>query len=182
MHCIYNLYIKKVRANNINSRLAGFFIFCIIMNACTAKKSKLTVIAEEYSSQLQQVKKTKAGSVSMLLVPSSTDNNNKTDLYSVRITLKTNQPVKQPGVMQYMNFNIKNSFYTIQGSDTMPCVICERIPGIGGNDFLYMTWFNKTRVKINADKNLRLLVTDTIAGFGETVFEIKNETLKKLEQ
>ena len=146
MHCIYNLYIKKVRANNINSRLAGFFIFCIIMNACTAKKSKLTVIAEEYSSQLQQVKKTKAGSVSMLLVPSSTDNN-KTDLYSVRITLKTNQPVKQPGVMQYMNFNIKNSFYTIQGSDTMPCVICERIPGIGGNDFLYMTWFNKTRVK-----------------------------------
>ncbi len=182
MHCICNLYIKKVRGNNINSRLVACFIICILINGCTTKKPKLAAIAGEYSGELQQFKKTKAGSISMLLMLSSADDNAGMDVYRARIILKANQPIKEPAVMQYMNFNISNGFYTVQGSDTMHSIVCERIPGISKNDFLYLVWFKKTKNKANTGQNLRLLIADTVAGFGETMFEVKSETLKKLEQ
>ncbi|MEP6748958.1 MAG: hypothetical protein ABJB86_14600 [Bacteroidota bacterium] len=106
-----------------------------------------------------------------LLQPFPGDENQcRNDVYNIRVILKSNEAVKK-ALMPYMNFGIRNSIRVLQGIDTLSCVACERIPGIAGNEFLYAIIFSKPPKNINNGK-LRMCITDTIAGFGVTSFNI----------
>ncbi|MEP6728594.1 MAG: hypothetical protein ABJC98_22415 [Bacteroidota bacterium] len=126
-----------------------------------------------YSEKPEQVKKVKAGEVRVLLRPAAKEIKNLENVqYNIRVTLFSNQALKSAAIIQYMNFGIKNSFSAIWGKDTLPCAICERVPGIGKNIFLYIISFNKKNMKTGKSDDWRLYINDTIAGFGKTVFEI----------
>jgi hypothetical protein len=182
MHCIYNLYIKEMKFNNnIQAGMLCLLIMGAGMATTTNKKAAVINLMTDTANGLIQVKNTNAGTVRVQLMPETgyDADDKKNTGYNVRITLKSNQLAKQAALMQYMNFDIRNCFYAVQGRDRLTCVVCERIPGISRNEFLYMTRFNKPLA--NAADNLRICIADTVAGFGITAFEIKKQALTKLE-
>ena len=171
---------SKLRA--ILKRLLPLFLL-----ACTACKSNEATMANLFadpSNGLIQVKKANAGTIVMQVMPGSRlinqENNNANNLYSVKLALRRNDKIKGAVNMQYMNFGIKNFFYAVEAGDTLPCIICERIPGINEKEYVYMTFFNKPRAEHAGAGDFRLLVADTIAGFGLAEFIINKDALKKL--
>ena len=178
MFCIYNLYTKEMkRNNNIQIGLLFLLITGISMVNGSIKKTGVNKLPADVVKELIQIKEAQAGTVRIEILPASpcVEKNMESDMYAIRVTLKSNQPVKQI-IMEYMNFGIKNSFWLVQGSDTLDCAICERIPGVRRNEFVYMTYFNRGMKK--NDSNLRVHMTDTISGFGKTVFDIDSLVLK----
>jgi hypothetical protein len=153
--------------------------------SCTTKRSKLAKLLSDPATGLVQVKKVNDKTIVMQVMPQTNlkqkNENTGTGFYKVKLALSSTENIKGNAAMQYMNFDIKNSFYAVRGTDTLPCAICERIPGINDKEYLYMTFFNKPVLQNGEDANLRLFVSDTMAGFGITEFEIKKEALKKLE-
>ena len=154
-------------------------LLCLfIVAVCLADFNKKTFMVSSltnHSYKLEQVKKVKAGEVRVLLRPAAQEIKNIENVqYNIRVTLLSNQAVKSAAIIQYMNFGIKNSFSAIWGKDTLSCAICERVPGISKNIFLYIISFSKKNIKTVKEDDLRLCINDTIAGFGKTVFEMKN--------
>ena len=153
--------------------------------SCINKKAKLAKLMMDPEYGLIQTKRWNNKTVVMELLPHNRkeqpDENADNRFYKVKLTLISNEQLKGNAMMQYMNFDIKNSFYAVQGNDTLPCVICERIPGISGKEFLYMACFAKEVPKMSCDNSLHVCIADTIAGFGTMAFEIKTEALRKLE-
>jgi hypothetical protein len=137
---------------------------------------------------LVQVKQGKTKSIIMQVLPRSTrqpvtDSVAAEDnLYRIRLTLKTNEKIAGYAEMQYMNFEIRNSLYAVQGKDTLPCIVCERIPGISEKEFLYITAFDKGAISKDNDWNLRIYMNDEVAGWGKHQFEIKHTVLQKLNE
>jgi hypothetical protein len=152
---------------------------------CNGKKAHLSSLMKDASSGLIQTKKINDKVVVMELLPDNSsgdlDKDAGNNLYRLKFTLISNETIKDKAEMQYMNFNIKNSFYAVQGKDTLPCAICERIPGISDKEFLYIVCFNRLQERNVDNSDLRLCIADTTAGFGLFAFEIKKEALTKLK-
>ncbi|MEP7280035.1 MAG: hypothetical protein ABI813_15415 [Bacteroidota bacterium] len=74
--------------------------------------------------------------------------------------------------MSYINFGMRKSLFAVRGRDTFPCTVCERIPGIIPNEFIYLAGFDQLDP---ASGIFRLCISDTLLGFGELSMEIKNE-------
>lgn len=181
MFCICNLYTREMKLNNkIQISMLCLFIIGISMANGSNKRTGVNKLPADVAKELVQVKAAQAGTVrvEMMLPDLNGEKNIESDMYTIRVTLKSFQPVKQT-IMQYMNFGMKNSFWMERGKEPLDCTICERIPGIRQNEFLYMACFN--RPAVNADDDtlpLRLYITDTIAGFGITVFNIDSRVFK----
>lgn len=170
MPCICNLYIKAMMrsADIVRSILCLFILAAVSASSCNKKKHVRKII---FNDDLIQVRNTRRGTVCIQLIPAAWYGTIKKDVYNIRITLKSNQPI-QPALLQYMDAGIKKNFRAVQDGDTLTCLVCERIPGIIANDFLYMTSYKIPTG--NNGSNLRIYITDTIAGFGVTAFEIKS--------
>ena len=185
-HFTCGLYTKAMR--NKNQERKYYWLLALMLLAggsCANKKMKLAKLMADTKNGLVQVKKVNNNSVVMEVLPQNDplqkNKNTGRGFYKMKLALRSNEKIKNNAAMQYMNFDIKNSFYAVQGSDTLPCVICERIPGINDKEYWYMTFFNKPVIQNGVKANLRLYIADTIGGFGKAVFEIKSEVLKKLE-
>ncbi|HTE10746.1 MAG TPA: hypothetical protein VK645_07245 [Chitinophagaceae bacterium] len=174
-----------MRNKNQERKYYWLLVMLLAVGSCTNKKMKLAKLMADTKNGLVQVKKVNNNTVVMEVLPQNDllqkNKNTGRDFYKVKLALRSNERIKNNAAMQYMNFDIKNSFYAVQGSDTLPCVICERIPGINDKEYWYMTFFNKPVIQNGEKATLRLYIADTIAGFGMMVFEIKGEVLKKLE-
>ncbi|MFT3935476.1 MAG: hypothetical protein QM726_17750 [Chitinophagaceae bacterium] len=178
MFCIYSLYTKGATKDNIF--LKKILLLCMFCFGCNGKQSAIDKANTNYAQEIMQVKKMPAGNTALQLLPAADKAGHVNGFCNMRILLTSNHALKKPGIMQYMNFDIKSSFYVVKGSDTLLPAICERIPGANENDFLYLTCFDKQKLLAgNADS--RLCVADTIAGFGNADFLISNNVLKQLD-
>ena len=182
--CTCGLYTKEMHCNK-EGRKYYWLLLLLAGASCTTKQAKLAKLLSDPAAGLVQEKKANNKTIVMQVMPQNDarqkSENTGTGFYKVKLALSSTENIKGNAAMQYMNFDIKNSFYAVQGADTLPCAICERIPGINDKEYLYMTLFNKPVPQNGEEANLRLFVSDTIAGFGITEFEIKKEALKKLE-
>lgn len=169
------------------SRIKHYAIIGLLL-ATTSCANRQTVIARllsEPANGLLQVKTNNQHTIAMEVMPNNTNTHtgtsNEPGFLRVKLTLRSNQKMKGSAVLQYMNFGIQHSLSLIRGADSLPCIICERIPGISEKEFLYLAFFDGTRILNNQGTVLQLLVADTVAGFGTTVFDIKIDAIKKLE-
>lgn len=101
--------------------------------------------------------------------------------YKIKFTLKTNERFTGNTMMQYMDFGMSNNFYAVQGSDTLICSVCERIPAISQAGYQYLALFNKPVGDDGLQNDLTITIADTVAGFGTTAFKIKRQVLKEME-
>ncbi len=127
-------------------------------------------------------KKMKEGSVQVELLPTAAPDANKNAAstgYVVRIKLKTNSPIRQKTLLQYMNFGMGKCFFAVQGGDTLVQTACEKIPCIDRNEYIYMACFHKP-AKV-ADSSLSIYVADLLAGFENSKFEFSSKTLQQLD-
>jgi hypothetical protein len=159
-----------------------FFLLLVLVNvSCNNDKSKSGKLNDQ-SNGLIQSKKINNKIIIMEMMPQNdTLKNSGNNFYKVRLTLRSDEKITGNAAMNYMNFEMKNNIYAIQGSDTMPCAVCERIPGINEKEFLYITLFDKHLLAKNNTDNLHIYVNDNVAGWGSSEFEIRNELLKKPE-
>lgn len=164
----------------------GAVYLLLAMISCTNRQPAVAKLLSDPANGLLQVKTTNLHTIVMEVLANNTgipagNHNNEPGFLRVKLALRSNEKIKGIADMQYMNFGIRNSLYIIRGADSLPCIVCERIPGISEKEFLYLALFNNAGIQHSTDTSLRLLVADTIAGFGTTVFDIKNNAIKKLE-
>ena len=164
--------------------IKSYGIVCLLaVISCANRQTAVAKLLSNSANGLLQVKTTNRRSILMEVLPNNihTGYSNKNGLLLVKLSLKSTVRIKDNAVIRYLNFGILQSIYMVEGADTLHCTVCERIPGITENEFLYLVIFNGIQPENKPDPTLRLLVADTIAGFGTTVFDIKRDALQKLE-
>jgi hypothetical protein len=153
--------------------------------SCSSHPSRMAALFSDSANGLLQVSSNNQRSIVMEVLPANTavqkDDNSGSVFLRVKLALRSDAKISGRAAMQYMNFGIQNSFYAVQGADTLPCLFCERIPGISEKEFVYILFFKHPLMPDEKAPGLRLVVTDTVAGFGISAFNIKNDALKKLE-
>ncbi|MEO6314593.1 MAG: hypothetical protein ABIU63_09115 [Chitinophagaceae bacterium] len=100
------------------------------------------------------------------------------DAITIRLTLTSKQKMSNQTMVQYMNFGITKNVLAIMGNDTLPCRYIERIPGIAAQEFIYLGVFGRSSPRAGNHEDLRICITDTLAGFGYTAFEISHHVLE----
>ncbi len=151
-----------------------FWLRLSLLFACNQRKS--AVHTGERRLRWRQQEETMAGLVEWTRVPPlPADEGAACNCYRVRLLSKINPAVKDPGIMQYINFDIRNSFWCIQGTDSIACSICERVPDIAEGAFVYMVCFNKTASVPAARIKRQLCIADTVMGFTVSVFDTAAE-------
>ncbi len=153
----------------------------LVYTSCTGRQAAIAKLFSDPANGLQQVKSHRKHTIAMEVLPNNAQQvsaSNGNGILKIKLTLRADENFEavRPA-MDYMNFGIRNSFRAVMGKDTLPCIACERIPGINENEFLYLAIFDNHLPQTD----LQLLVTDTIAGFGSMVFSIKKNALEKLE-
>ena len=183
--CTCGLYTKAMHCKTGGIKHYGAVYLLLAIISCTNRQTAVAKLLSDPANGLLQVKATNQHTIVMEVLPNNTvmhaGKNNEPGFLRVKLALRSNEKMKGIAEMQYMNFGIRNSLYLIRGADTLPCIVCERIPGISEKEFLYLALFDNTWIPHSPETGLRLLVADTIAGFGTTVFDIKNDAIKKLE-
>lgn len=163
----------------------GAICLLLVMISCTSRQTAVAKLLSDPANGLLQVKKTNQHTIVMEVLPNNTltqtVNSNQPGFLRVKLALRSNEKIKGSALMQYMNFGIRNNLYVIRGGDSLPCIVCERIPGINEKEFLYLALFDSTGIAHSPETSLQLLVADTIAGFGSTVFDIRKDAIKKME-
>src|SRR5881394_2680507 len=104
--------------NNEGKQTYHWLILLLLMSmvfSCASKKAKLAKLMMDPGYGLIQTKKVKNKTVVMELLPYNNkekQNENAGDhFYKVKLTLINDEKMKGNAAMQYMNFDIKNSFY-----------------------------------------------------------------------
>lgn len=178
-------YTKEMLYKKSTIQYYGAVCLLLAVLSCTNRQTAVAKLLLDPANGLLQVKTNKQHSIIMEVIPNNTNvptgGNTETGFLRIKLALRSNEKIKGNAMMQYMNFGIRNSICAVQGADSLPCIVCERIPGLSEKEFLYLVFFNKVMIQNNREITLRLLITDTIAGFGTTVFDIKKEALKKIE-
>ncbi len=183
--CICGSYTSEMhcKMSGIKYYMALYLLLTAI--ACTNRQTVAGKLLSDPANGLLQVKTTNQHTIVMEVLPNKISthngNNKPPGFLCIKLVLKSNEKMKGSAAMQYINFGIGNSLYAIQGTDSLPCIACERIPGISEKEFLYLVFFDNTHIWNSPETSLRLLVADTIAGFGTTLFDIKKEAIEKLE-
>lgn len=170
-----------------NKKTVFFGLFLsLVTSSCTSPQKELAMLLKDKNSGLVQVKQGRTRSIRMEVLPDfrknvdSVGQQTQNDFYRIRITLSTDQKIKGYDEMQYLNFGIGEAVYAVQGKDTLPCTLFERVPGISDKEFQYISAFDKSIVAEDNIWNLRIYLNDEISGWGEHEFEINNSALKKI--
>ena len=104
--------------------------------------------------------KTIRGLVTVVFIGMATE---PTALQHIRIALQHSPDITSDMVFSNPSPD-KKSFWLINQKDSLPCVICERIPGVSSDNSTYMLGFGPVHTRDRV--NTRLLIQDSIAGFG----------------
>lgn len=165
-------------ATNLHATLLCLLIMMAGIAGTRKKNNTPGSVSVDSFTAGKWIKKARAGEVRLDVLPCIVAGAaaEKNDSYYFRVTLSGNQNFRQPG-MQYMNFGITNSFRLLLNNDTLSCSVCDRIPGLIKNTFIYMGRFRKTVVS-PAATGLRFCILDTIAGFGITEFNIEEKAIQ----
>lgn len=151
--------------------------------SCTGGPSAFSKLLLDPANELLQVRITPQHSIVMQVLSkhaaSYAGSSKAPGILRIKLALRSNEKINSSTVMNYLNFGMQNSLYLLDGADTFRCHTCERIPGISEKEFLYMVSFTITTLQAGAETDLHLLIADTIAGFGTTVFDIKKDVLKE---
>ena len=180
-------FYTKLMSSDIQKLLfrTSVVLSLLTVLSCTSKKTKLVNLLNDPENGLLQEKEKDSHSIIIQLLPALETTTGTataaTGFYKLKLVLQSKEKIKDKAIMGYMNFGIKNILYAVQGVDSLRCSICERVPGIRANEYVYIVIFDRPVKKETACADLRLFVADTIAGFGTTVFEIKATALVKLE-
>ena len=147
---------------------------CLLVIVALIKEDRLNGItnAKPVTNQAL-VKKSVVGEVYLMLIPSPAYSN----FITMRLTLARYAPIKISD-SRYMNFGIQRTIMAIHGADTVSAEVFERIPEVNKNIYTYICGFSKTILANRLNKDLRISIADSIAGFGRIIFDIKDNILK----
>jgi hypothetical protein len=92
--------------------------------------------------------------------------------YTMQVRITTKLPVQQQHLL-YMNYQLKNVFHIIRGTDTLLLDCSERIPGLSNREFIYTASFSAGAENLRGSR-LRFCMNDTVTGLGSATIMLKN--------
>lgn len=82
-------------------------------------------------------------------------------------------------MLNHLNIDIRDSFEMIQGTDTLPCLMCDRIPGIRPNEYTYLMSFGTANDEKAPEVDWRLQVKDSMMGLSPIEFVFRKESINQ---
>lgn len=161
-----------------NIRQPGRSVTILLLLAtvcCTGKQTGNITLPPGAARNLFQVKTNSRCSMLLQVMAGETAKASITGAAFLRakLVIRSNTKIRNNTLMHYLNFGIQNSIRAVLGTDSSACIACERIPGINENEFTYLLAFSSTAPQNNLGPFSKLVIRDTVAGFGTTVFDIK---------
>jgi hypothetical protein len=171
-------------------KYSGMLLLWVGVGCSTAstKKEQATRYLNDVSNGLLQKQKLERGEITVQLIPEDFLFTNETTQakgtvksnnarWAVKTTL-TLPAGKLPREMSnHLNISIKESFRMIAGTDTVPCLMCDRIPGIRPNEYNYLMSFGTLGDQNRSRNDWRLQVNDPVMGLANLEFVFKKEKI-----